>query len=450
MNRLALIGALFAGMACASSPALAQETGTVTVFVNGVHSSKGNIAANLCNDPTAQFPGGCATYGTFAPAQEGATMLTFNGVKPGSYALQLFHDENADFFPNIPPEGFGYGNDQPYPPDFAKASIKVAGDTETSVKLTYLASFNAPTQGSKGAPAPAGVTKTDVRDNGLYGELYVPAHDKPLPALIVLGGSEGGIDTSSRVGVTFTGQGYAVLSLAYFAEMGLPQTLEDVPLEYFDKAVEWLKKQPGINPKAIGVVGGSRGSEAALLLASRNRDVRAVMAFAPSGIVWQGLDFSDVANMGPAWTAGGKPLPFVIPDQASYRPNASMKPMFDKALANADKRPETVIPVEKINGPILLISGKSDALWPSADMAERIVKRLKDKGFKHGVQHLTYEGAGHFVFMGDPSTSAAKSAARAGPNPMMGGDGPANAAAWADDWPKTIAFFDKALKGSAR
>jgi hypothetical protein len=127
-----------------------------------------------------------------------------------------------------------------------------------------------------------------------------------------------------------------------------------------------------------------------------------------------------------------------------------MKPMFDKVLVEADKRPETVIPVEQINGPVLLLSGKADALWPSTDMAERIVKRLKDKGFKHSVQHLSYEGAGHLVFMGDPSSPTAQSAAKAGPNPMMGGDGPANAAAWADDWTKTIAFFDKALKGSAR
>lgn len=105
MNRLALIGALLVGMTCVSSPALAQDAGTVTVTVNGVHSSKGNVAANLCDDPKAQFPGGCATYRTLSPAKEGATTLTFTGVKPGSYALQLFHDENSDFFPNIPQIG---------------------------------------------------------------------------------------------------------------------------------------------------------------------------------------------------------------------------------------------------------------------------------------------------------------------------------------------------------
>jgi len=429
-------------------PAHAQQPGTVTVTVSGVHSSTGVVAANLCDDPAAQFPGACSTYRAISPAKQGATTLTFTNVKPGSYALQLFHDEDGNMRPNIPPEGFAYGNDQPYPPNFGKASIKVAGDTSAGVRMVYLQSFAPAARNSKGAAAPADVTKTDLRENGLYGEFYLPAHDKPLPALIVLGGSEGGIDTSSSVGIGFSKHDYAVLALAYFAETGLSPTLEEIPLEYFDRAVDWLKKQPEVDPRAIGVIGGSRGSEAALLLAARNPDIRAVMAFAPSGIVWQGLDFSDPQNMGPAWTSDGKALPFVTPDPAAYRPGASMRAMFDNVMADADKRLETAIPVEKINGPILLISGKEDALWPSADLAERVVKRLGDQKFKHAVTHLAYEGAGHLVFMGDPSTAGAQAQANAPANPMLGGTGAANANAWADNWPKTIAFFDKALKGA--
>jgi dienelactone hydrolase len=101
---------------------------------------------------------------------------------------------------------------------------------------------------------------------------------------------------------------------------------------------------------------------------------------------------------------------------------------------------------EKINGPMLLLSGRADALWPSTDMSERLVKRLQDKGFEHSVQHLSYEGAGHLVFVGDPTRPAAQAMAKAPPNAMLGGTSAANAAAWADNWPKTLAFFDKALK----
>lgn len=455
IRRYALLACTVAALASlpATTPsALAQPSGaagnlTLTVKVTNVHSSEGNILANLCDDPKASFPGACMTHRGMVKASEGETVLVFEGVKPGTYALQMFHDENQNFIPNIPPEGFAYGNDQPFPPDFAKASYNVTADTTVSVKMTYLNSTSAaPAGGSKGAAAPEGVERIDVREDGLYGSLYMPQSETPLPALLVLGGSEGGLQAASGVGVSFAARGYAVLSLAYFMEQGLPQSLENIPLEYFDKAIERLKKQPGIDTSLIGVIGGSRGSEAALLLAARNPAVKAVMAFAPSGVVWQGLNFENPMNMGPAWTVGGKALPFLTPDPMLYRPGGAMKPMFDAAMAK-DKRTEANIPVEKIGGPILLISGGKDALWPSFDMGETIMARLKAAGFPHAYQHLSYPDAGHMVFMGDPAGSAAASMAKAPANPMLGGDGASGLAAWTDNWPRTLAFFDGALKG---
>lgn len=425
-------------------PAAAQS---LTVTLTDVHSSTGKILASLCDNPAAPFPGGCNTATAMADAREGATTIVFENLKPGAYAFQAFHDENGDMMPSIPPEGYAFGNNASFPPSFERAAIKVAGDTTAEIRMNYLEQFGAAPSppASKGAAAPAGVAKTIVRDNGLLGAFYMPDGSGKRPALLILGGSEGGLGASSGVGVSFAKQGYAVLALAYFQEEALPQTLENIPLEYFDKAVDWLKQQPGVDAGAIGVVGGSRGSEAALLLASRNPSIRAVMAFAPSGVIWQGLNFANPMNMGPAWTVDGKPLPFVTPDGMKYRPGAAMKPMFDAALAT-DKRSDVNIPVERINAPILLISGKEDALWPSHDMAEAIVKRLADADFTHAYEHLSYEGAGHMVFMGEPTGGAAQSMAKAPPNPMMGGTGEVGMAAWTHNWPATLAFFDNALK----
>ena len=79
-------------------------------------------------------------------------------------------------------------------------------------------------------------------------------------------------------------------------------------------------------------------------------------------------------------------------------------------------------------------------------MGERVVARLKEKNFKHQVQHLSYDAAGHMVFMGDPSSDNAASMAQAPVSEMLGGTGEANMAAWRDNWPKVVAFFDAALK----
>jgi len=442
----ALPAILIAAGVLAGLPAAAQ---TLTVTITDVHSSTGKILASLCDDSTAQFPGGCMTAMSMADATEGATTVVFENLKPGSYAFQAFHDEDGNMMPNIPPEGYAFGNDASFPPSFKRSAITVAGDTTVEVRMNYLEQFGsaAPAQTEKGAPAPAGVTKTIVRDNGLLGAFYLPEGSGKHPALLILGGSEGGLGAASGVGVSFTKQGYAVLALAYFQEEGLPATLENIPLEYFDKAVDWLKLQPAVDANSIGVVGGSRGSEAALLLAARNPSIKAVMAFAPSGVVWQGLNFANPMNMGPAWTVDGKALPFVTPDGMKYRPGVAMRPMFDAALA-IDKRTDVNIPVERINAPILLISGKEDALWPSYDMAEAIMKRLADSHFAHAYKHVSYDGAGHMVFVGEPSGAAAQSISKAPPNPMLGGTGAAGLAAWQRNWPLTLAFFDNALKGT--
>lgn len=446
MKRSAQILALLLGLAGAL-PASAQ-TGTVTVTVTGVKNAQGNVLANLCGDPTGTFPGMCMTHSAISPASEGETVLTFETVAAGRYALQAFHDEDGNMIPNIPPEGYAFGNDAAFPPSFDQAAFTVSGDAAHTVEMQYIPAFSAAPapQTVRGAPAPDGASRMDVRDNGLNGILYRPAGDRPAPALIILGGSEGGLQASSRVGAGFVKHGYAVLALAYFMDEGLPPSLENIPLEYFDKAVDWLKTQPGIASDRIGVIGGSRGSEAALLLASRRVDIKAVAAFSPSGIVWQGLNFQNPMNMGPAWTAGGKALPFVAPNGMLYRPGDAMAPMFETVISEADTRPQTNIPVEAIKAPILLVSGKADALWPSYAMGERIAARLKSKNFAYPVQHLAYEGAGHMVFMGDPSTPAANAMAKSPPNPMLGGTGEANLAAWKDNWPKAMAFFDAALK----
>jgi dienelactone hydrolase len=139
-----------------------------------------------------------------------------------------------------------------------------------------------PKAGDRGAPAPKDATKVDVGTDGLYAELYLPARRQPVPVLIALGGGEGGLQSASEMAVTFVPQGYAVLALAYFEDPGLPSTLEGVRLEYFSHAIRWLEQRPQIDPHRTGIIGWSRGAEAARLVASRESDIRAVIAVSPT------------------------------------------------------------------------------------------------------------------------------------------------------------------------
>ncbi|MEP7359170.1 MAG: DUF2141 domain-containing protein, partial [Anaerolineales bacterium] len=236
---------------CALTTSAFGADATLTLTVQEVKTSSGQILASLCDDPKAVFPGPCRAYAARAAAQAGATTVIFRDVKPGTYALQVAHDENGNGRPDFPQEGFAFGNDVAFPPTFAGGSIAVSGDATAHVRLIHMLSNGTPDTGTNGVPPPEGANKTDLRENGLYGELYVPAHKGPLPLVIAIGGSEGGLDIMSSYAVPFAQHGYAVLALAWWKEPGLPLTLENVPLEYFDRAIAWAKARPEVAPERI-------------------------------------------------------------------------------------------------------------------------------------------------------------------------------------------------------
>jgi pimeloyl-ACP methyl ester carboxylesterase len=105
----------------------------------------------------------------------------------------------------------------------------------------------------------------------------------------VFGGSEGGQSGPVIVGAALlAAHGYPALSLAYFHEPGLPDSLTNIPLEYFARALRLLRSQPGVDLDHVLVQEASRGGEAALLLGATFPDlVNGVVAGAPGSRVNQ-------------------------------------------------------------------------------------------------------------------------------------------------------------------
>lgn len=187
------------------------------------------------------------------------------------------------------------------------------------------------------------------------------------------------------------------------------------------------------------MLGDSKGAEAALLLASRDRRIKAVVAGAPSSVVWQGYNNpTNFINAGPSWTVGGKPVPFVPYDRSI--PFTNVLDLYQRSLAKAPC--DAVLPVERIRGPIFLVSGREDKLWPSSRMGDAIMTRLDRAKFPFAHTHLAYDAAGHQGF-GEPVASPT-SFAPAMLN-LFGGTASGNMAMRADSWPKILAFFDTAL-----
>ena len=152
-----------------------------------------------------------------------------------------------------------------------------------------------------------------VREYGLVANFHRPSTSGTHPGVIVIGGAGGGLGGTSAVGALLAEGGYAALALAYLGLEHLPARLEEIPLEYFKSAIEWMRSQPSVEPSKIGVVGTSKGGEAALLVSAIYAEIRAVVAYSPSYVVFQGIDeaWSDASASKSSWTLGGKPVPFV-------------------------------------------------------------------------------------------------------------------------------------------
>ncbi len=292
-----------------------------------------------------------------------------------------------------------------------------------------------------------GVAKRD----SIIANYYVPKSDKKLSTIIFIGGS-GGNFREERTSL-YASEGYAVLDLKYFKYETLPNGIIEIPLEYVEKAHKWLKEQPEIDSEKIGIIGRSRGSELALLYATKYHDLSFVIAQVPSNVVWFGWEDNKSS-----WSYKGQPFAYAeYTDEDSERLELQMQndsiqyrdgPKFLSAFANEDVINKALITVEDIKCPILFVSGKDDQVWPSSMMADMMVKRLQEKEFKYEFMHLAYENAGHNFAGGGqgcgipflPPEDYSKGGA------AKGGTNKGNVIAAIHSWHEILKFIERHLK----
>jgi dienelactone hydrolase len=137
------------------------------------------------------------------------------------------------------------------------------------------------------------------------------------------------------------------------------------------------------------------------------------------------------------------------PPAPSYRDGAIvLTPSFEARLAaaSADEMAAAEIPVERCDGPVLLLSAEDDALWPSVALAEVAARRARGHGGAHHVRHLRYPDAGH-VFTrpaGFPIPASAEHPIT-GEVIAYGGSPAGNAHASAASWAEILAFLGASL-----
>jgi len=291
-----------------------------------------------------------------------------------------------------------------------------------------------------------------VDTDGLEGWLYTPPDSGlgPHSGVLMLHGSAARVpQTLSRMLAT---HGYAVLALQYFGAADLPAELDAIPLEYFDRAVEWLLNRENVGDDAVGLVGLSRGVEPALLTAANFSGRAVVVGYSGSGVVASGYSQSGgVESYEAAWTRNGSPIVAADPIRTVFNAVASV---YQDGCDPIERVPEwirsrvptalhkAVIPVENINGPVALLSGTDDQLWRAPALSALGIDRLSRHDAEtgsHGFEHRSFRGAGHgFSFPYQDYSGASTSS-------DYGGTPTANERAASAAWELVLAYLAMGL-----
>jgi pimeloyl-ACP methyl ester carboxylesterase len=252
-----------------------------------------------------------------------------------------------------------------------------------------------------------GVIRHPIRSEGIVGTLFLPPGAGPHPGVLVVSGGGGGIDEFR--GPILASHGYAALALGYFGVEGLPRGLVNIPLEYVENALAWMRRQLWLRDELLAVWGASRGGELALLLGATFAEINAVIAWVPSGVIFWALGLPEPGDTRPraAWTFRGKPLPYLQENNSSHGPEpeavpgepVAYTPFYRSFLRDAQAVERAAIPVEKIRGPVLLVSGTDDQTWPSPELAGIVLRRLEAHHHSFPFRHIEYPGAGHLILV---------------------------------------------------
>ena len=126
--------------------ALTAASADLTISVTNLRSADGNIHFAIYDQPQSFPKNSGKLAGEKIPAKSNKVSVVFNGLKPGTYAVAVYHDENMNGkfdqgFLGIPIEGYAFSKDATVflgPPSFDDAAIIVKeARTIITIRMDY-------------------------------------------------------------------------------------------------------------------------------------------------------------------------------------------------------------------------------------------------------------------------------------------------------------------------
>jgi len=216
------------------------------------------------------------------------------------------------------------------------------------------------------------------------------------PLIVAFGGGSGGNDWERNYlkgkRDSLLAHGFAVLAIGYFKTENSPGSLDRISLNAIaDTILNIASRTPQIDTARILLMGASKGGELVLNLASRFSCFKGVIALSTSHVSFPAITLS--ANTS-SWMYNNQEVGYVPAPFKTIWPalQGDLLSAFSMMLENTEAVAHAEIEVERINGPILILSADDDEQWPATKMSEQLMERLKRKNFAHWHEHVVVKG----------------------------------------------------------
>ena len=227
--------------------------------------------------------------------------------------------------------------------------------------------------------------KRNLINDEIIGTLFTPPGDGPFPAVIIMYGGTKRRQLFEDAAAIFANNGFVALNLAYFAVEGLPEnyTDEDIRIEYFERAVQYLTSLKCVKSDAIGVYGQSMGGVISLAMANFLPQIKCAACIG-----------GYVTGMGSRITYKGnlvEPISWVLEKSAYCKDGRDDYWQFN--ITHPEKEPSSIIPIENVSADILIIAGLQDTC--NTNLHADVAKRRMDNAQKTNYEIFKFPNMGH-------------------------------------------------------
>lgn len=249
--------------------------------------------------------------------------------------------------------------------------------------------------------------KTTLEKNGFISTFYEGSKYLEKAVIYVGGTGENRSMVEGRASKLCRREGFSVLALGYYLWEGLSKNNFAIPVDYCEKAVDWIKSECPVKIEKIAMTGISLGGAYTLLCASLIRDITCAIPVLGYDYVVEGTKNMFFRQHCAMFYHHGKSLPYSSSECLSHIPStlAALRKNPDYKMNQMNRyyyiecfdeyTEESRIKTENINGDVLLISPAFDDTWPSEIASCRIMKVLDEKHFPHRHECMIYEKGSH-------------------------------------------------------